>query len=170
MATNPMPASDTATAWVIFLHGLGDSGQGWAHLGQQLSRRLPWIAWSFPDAAQSAVTCNGGSCMPSWFDIQRIPVAESEPLRPRGLDAAVSAVHAMLRQTESMGYDPSRVALAGFSQGGALALEAARRYPHKLGGVVSMSGWLPNGRHSKRQATPPSQRLRRPSKPVRRRL
>jgi phospholipase/carboxylesterase len=94
--------------------------------------------------------------MASWFDIVRIPVAENEPLCPRGLDAAVSAVHAMLRQTESLGFHPSRVVLAGFSQGGALALEAARRYPRRLGGAISLSGWLPNGRHSKRQPAPPS--------------
>lgn len=93
--------------------------------------------------------------MRSWFDIETIPIELNQEIgidgelrctsdalkEPQGLPAAVSMVHAMLAQAESMGYPPTRIVLAGFSQGGALALLAGRLYAKRLGGVISLAGW-----------------------------
>ncbi|CAE8654454.1 unnamed protein product, partial [Polarella glacialis] len=117
----------TPTASVIFLHGLGDSGGGWTSLRRDAP--LEWARWSFPDAPEQAVSCNGGHRMPSWFDIEELPLSERETVgSPRGIDAAVSAVHAMLRQSESLGFPAHRTILGGFSQGAALALLAGLSY------------------------------------------
>ena len=153
---NRSPAApDKHTAWVIWLHGLGDSGSGWLHLLKTVGDDLPWVKWSFPDAAERPMSCSGGRYQRSWFDISELPVplsqeigidgelrTTSDALRdPDGLPSAVSAVHAMLKQAESMGFPPSRICLGGFSQGAALALLAARLYPKPLGGVIGLSGW-----------------------------
>ena len=154
--SNRSPAApDKHTAWVIWLHGLGDSGSGWLHLLQAIGDNLPWVKWSFPDAAERRMTCSGGRYQRSWFDIERLPIplgqeigidgelrTTSDALRdPDGLPSAISAVHAMLKQAESMGFAPNRICLGGFSQGAALALLAARLYSKPLGGVIGLSGW-----------------------------
>jgi HSP20 family molecular chaperone IbpA len=93
--------------------------------------------------------------MLSWFDIEKLPIplgqeigidgevrTTSAALRdPPMLDAAVSAVHAMLKQAESMGYESTRIVLGGFGQGAALALLAGRSYSNPLGGIVCSRGW-----------------------------
>jgi len=102
------------TCSVVFLHGLGDSGSGWASL--QSEAPVPWARWSFPDAPQQPVSCNMGMRMPSWFDIADLPLTDRESAgRPRGIDAAVSMVHAMLKQSEGLGYPAERTVLGGFS-------------------------------------------------------
>eukprot|EP00933_Yihiella_yeosuensis_P062411 TRINITY_DN65360_c0_g1_i1.p1 TRINITY_DN65360_c0_g1~~TRINITY_DN65360_c0_g1_i1.p1 ORF type:complete len:331 (-),score=66.68 TRINITY_DN65360_c0_g1_i1:72-1064(-) len=128
------------TASIIFLHGLGDSGSGWSSL--QYEAPVSWSRWSFPDAPKQPVSCNGGVQMPSWFDIQDLPLGERESRgAPRGIEASVSAVHAMLRQSESLGFSAERTILGGFSQGAALSLLAGLTYEKPLAGVVALSGW-----------------------------
>ena len=147
--------TNDADAWVIWLHGLGDSGGGWTHIQSAIGSRLPWIKWSFPDAAEQRVTCNHGMRMRAWFDISTLPIqlgqeigidgetrTSSDALRdPNGLAGAVSAVHAMIAQAEGMGYHSTRIILGGFSQGAALALLAGRLYPKALAGIIAHSGW-----------------------------
>lgn len=159
-ATNDLsgrsPAStDKHDAWIIWLHGLGESGHALLHLQSVLGYDMPWVKWSFPEAAIQSVTANGGTRMRSWFDVTTLPITPSQDFgldgevrtcnsalrEPTGLGPAVSAVHAMLTQAESMGYKSTRIILGGVSQGGALALLAARLYPRPLGGVISLSGW-----------------------------
>lgn len=128
------------TASVIFLHGLGDSGAGWSDLQQEAP--LPWARWSFPDAQNQPVSCNMGMSMPSWFDLQELPLGDAESAgAPRGIDKAVSMVHAMLRQSESLGFAPERTVLGGFSQGAALSLLAGLTYEKPLAGIIALSGW-----------------------------
>ena len=115
---NRSPAApEKHTAWVIWLHGLGDSGTGWTHLMHAVGAQLPHVKWSFPDAAEQSVTCKGGARMRSWFDITELPMTPSQEIgidgelrisskalcEPQGLQAAISMVHAMLAQAESMG-------------------------------------------------------------------
>ncbi|CAE8623668.1 unnamed protein product, partial [Polarella glacialis] len=119
---------------------LGDSGGGWTSLRRDAP--LEWARWSFPDAPEQAVSCNGGNHMPSWFDIEELPLGERETVgAPRGIVAAVSAVHAMLRQSESLGFPAHRTILGGFSQGAALALLAGLSYEKPLAGIIALSGW-----------------------------
>lgn len=149
-------APDKHDAWVIWLHGLGESShRNWSHLQLLVGTDLPWLKWSTPDAAAAPVTCRAGASMPSWFDVAEVPVPAGQEIgidgevrissaaleEPAGLAAAVSACHAMLRQAESMGYASRRVVLGGSGQGGALALLAGRMYDRPLGGIVSFGGW-----------------------------
>ena len=143
---------DKHDAWVIWLHDLGGRGE---HLELQLGDAIPWVKWSFPNATVQRVTCQPGRSLPSWFDIKEVPIpcgqevgidgevrTTSDALQePGGLGAAVSMVHAMLTQAESLGYPSTRLVLGGSGQGGALALLAGRLYSRPLGGIVSFSGW-----------------------------
>eukprot|EP00928_Gymnodinium_smaydae_P090308 TRINITY_DN74132_c0_g1_i1.p1 TRINITY_DN74132_c0_g1~~TRINITY_DN74132_c0_g1_i1.p1 ORF type:complete len:355 (-),score=40.95 TRINITY_DN74132_c0_g1_i1:50-1027(-) len=128
------------TASVIFLHGLGDCGESWSCLQQEAP--VPWARWSFPDAPRQSVSCNMGMSMPSWFDLKELPLSDAESAgAPSGVEKAVNAVHAMLRQSESLGFVPERTVLGGFSQGAALSLLAGLTYEKPLGGIIALSGW-----------------------------
>src|SRR4051812_37761994 len=64
-----LPSSRPATASIIFMHGLGDTGHGWSPIGKQLARRFPYCRFIFPHAPKQPVTLNFGMSMPSWYDI-----------------------------------------------------------------------------------------------------
>lgn len=66
-----LPPTAKHTATVFILHGLGDTGHGWADVAEMLSGRMPWVKWVLPHAPQIAVTVNGGMRMPAWYDIPR---------------------------------------------------------------------------------------------------
>jgi predicted esterase len=126
---------------VIFLHGLGDRGASWQELSRNKSTHNQIIArWQFPNSPIQAVSCNGGMEMPSWFDIDRIPVTETENDHPNGLDESIQLVHALMDEMSGNGID--RIILGGFSQGGAMAQIAGLTYGKRLAGIVSFSGWL----------------------------
>jgi len=80
--------------------------------------------------------------MPSWFDIYALPVGVSEPEEPAGISASVAAVHGLLDGLVKSGVPSQSILLGGFSQGGALSLQAGLTYPSRLAGIVCISGWL----------------------------
>jgi len=123
---------------VIFLHGLGDSGSGWANLRSDLGLG-PHVQWQFPDAPMGRSTCNDGDMVRQWFDIVTLPLIDGEA-HP-GFAGAVAQVHQLLRQVEAQGIPPERTVLGGFSQGGTLALAAGLSTPRPLAGIISCSGW-----------------------------
>lgn len=128
-----------ASGTVIFLHGLGDTGMGWAPVMDMVKEaHLKYVC---PHAPVQAVTLNGGMQMPSWFDIRSLDASGNED--EAGIKKAAESVHAMLKAEEESGTPPSRIVLGGFSQGGGLALYSALTYEKKLGGVVALSSWLP---------------------------
>eukprot|EP00418_Pyrodinium_bahamense_P044550 CAMPEP_0179191926 /NCGR_PEP_ID=MMETSP0796-20121207/95336_1 /TAXON_ID=73915 /ORGANISM="Pyrodinium bahamense, Strain pbaha01" /LENGTH=289 /DNA_ID=CAMNT_0020896161 /DNA_START=72 /DNA_END=937 /DNA_ORIENTATION=- len=127
------------TALVIWLHGLGDTGKGWADLRTLHAASMPWTKWSFPTAPVQPVTCNSGALTTSWFDLSRIPVQGGE--EHAGLESAAAKIQEFIRQAEQEGIPPSRIAVGGFSQGGALSLLAGLCGPHGLAGVCCLSGW-----------------------------
>lgn len=126
----------TTTAAIIFLHGLGDSGAGWA-TGFPLPN-LPYVRTILPDAETQSVSLNGGMPMPSWFDLHGLD--ESSPDDSAGIERAVQRV---VRIIDEIKIPSERIILAGFSQGGALALTAGLRCKQKIGGIVALSCWLP---------------------------
>mmetsp|Transcript_24521 Transcript_24521/g.48727 ORF Transcript_24521/g.48727 Transcript_24521/m.48727 type:complete len:227 (+) Transcript_24521:104-784(+) len=130
---------------IIFVHGLGDSGRGWSFLESSMPDfgKGRKVSYTFPDAPNQPVACNGGMVMPSWFDIKAIPVDAREPDDPAGIDASVSAIHRVIDDVIAHhDLEPKNVILGGFSQGGAMSLMAGSLYPRPLGGVVCLSGWL----------------------------
>merc|ERR1712010_123973 len=85
------------TAAVIFLHGLGDTCAGWSSIARQYAAELPHVHWEFPNAPTQPVTCNGGMRMTSWFDIDNIPIDESENDNPKGLGDSIATLHNVIK-------------------------------------------------------------------------
>ncbi|OMO76861.1 Phospholipase/carboxylesterase/thioesterase [Corchorus capsularis] len=143
-ASSRKPDSMAARSFVLWLHGLGDSGP--ANEPIKTLFRSPEFRnnkWSFPSAPENPVTCNYGMRMPSWFDIHEIPVTADSPKDESDVLKAVQNVHAMIDKEVAAGTDPNNVFVCGFSQGGALTLASVLLYPKKLGGGAVFSGWVP---------------------------
>ncbi|XP_066155273.1 acyl-protein thioesterase 1 [Euwallacea fornicatus] len=134
-----LAATAKHTATLIFLHGLGDTGQGWAQAMNAI--RSPFVKVICPTAKTMPVTLNAGFRMPSWFDLKSLD--ESGPEDEQGIKTATLEVQSLIENEIQAGIPANRIVIGGFSQGGALALYSALTFPQKLGGVVALSGWLP---------------------------
>jgi phospholipase/carboxylesterase len=131
-----------ADAAVVLMHGLGADGHDFESLVPEL--RLPAspsVRWVFPHAPVRPVTLNGGHRMRAWYDIVAIDrrAAEDEA----GVRQSADTIGALVRRERDRGIAAERIVLAGFSQGGAMALFTALRWPERLGGVVALSCYLP---------------------------
>ncbi|XP_012644731.1 acyl-protein thioesterase 1 isoform X1 [Microcebus murinus] len=134
-----VPAARKATAAVIFLHGLGDTGHGWAEAFAGI--RSSHIKYICPHAPVRPVTLNMNMAMPTWFDIIGLSPdsQEDEP----GIKHAAESIKALIDQEVKNGIPSNRIILGGFSQGGALSLYTALTTQQKLAGVTALSCWLP---------------------------
>jgi len=141
MSSSPVviSAASKHTASVIFLHGLGDTGHGWAHSLQL--QKLPHVKYICPTAPTIPVTLNSGCRMPSWFDLRTLDAEGPED--EEGIKRASDLVIQMIADEEEKGISSDRIVLGGFSQGGALAIYTALRCTKPLGGVIALSCWLP---------------------------
>ncbi|KAJ4975787.1 hypothetical protein NE237_000893 [Protea cynaroides] len=138
------PDSMAARSFVLWLHGLGESGPANESIKTFFTApEFRNTTWSFPSAPSKPVSCNYGAVMPSWFDIHEIPVAAESPKDEDGLLKAVQNVHAMIDQEVASGINSENIFICGFSQGGALTLASTLLYPRTLGGGVVFSGWVP---------------------------
>ena len=126
---------------VIWLHGLGADGHDFAPIVPELvrpgERALRFV---LPHAATRAVTINGGMSMRAWYDIVGFDrhAAQDES----GIRASAAAIDALIRRENERGVPTERIALAGFSQGGAMALFTGTRYPQKLAGIIGLSCYM----------------------------
>ncbi|GAA6233296.1 acyl-protein thioesterase 2 [Lates japonicus] len=132
-------ALEKETAAVIFLHGLGDSGHGWADTLSGI--RLPHVKIICPHAPQIPVTLNMRTTMPAWFDLMGL--STDSPEDESGIKRAAENITAIIEHEAKNGIPPHRIILGGFSQGGALSLYTALTCQHQLAGVVALSCWLP---------------------------
>lgn len=132
-------ATSKHTATVIFLHGLGDTGHGWA--SPMAAIRAPHIKVVCPTAPEMPVTLNAGFKMNSWFDLMSLDVDGNEDTQ--GIKKACENVHHLIEEEVKAGIPHERILLGGFSQGGALALYSSFRHTKSLAGVVALSCWLP---------------------------
>lgn len=131
-----------ADAAVIWLHGLGADGNDFVPVVKEL--QLPpraSVRFLFPHAPSIPVTINGGYTMPAWYDIREISMERSVDVEQ--LRRSAEMVHAFVEDQINAGIDSRRIVLAGFSQGGAVVLEAALSCPHPLAGVMSLSSYFP---------------------------
>ena len=136
--------STTATACVIWLHGLGDSGAGFAPVVPVLG--LPQghsIRFVFPHAPEQAVTINGGYIMRSWYDIKSMDLHDRADIN--GVLASETLVTALINEQIDAGIAAENIILAGFSQGGVMSLFTGLRYGKKLAGIMALSCYLPAG-------------------------
>lgn len=128
-------------ASVIWMHGLGDDGKGWSEVVPALN--LPQslaVRFIFPHAPVIAVTINNGMRMRAWYDIRQANLSERADLE--GVRTSQAHVDALIAREVSRGIAARRVILAGFSQGGAIALYAGVRHAERLGGVIGLSTYL----------------------------
>ena len=132
------PKPDAAVIW---MHGLGDDGSGWSQVVPSLG--LPKelsVRFVFPHAPVMAVTINNGMRMRAWYDIRQANLNERADLD--GVRRSQAHVDALLVREASRGIAPRRTLLAGFSQGGAIALYAGLRFDARLAGIIALSAYL----------------------------
>ena len=142
-----------ATAAVVWLHGLGADGHDFEPVAAELGRGgLDGIRYVFPHAPVRPVTINGGMEMRAWYDIAGSDFdrrADEEGVRQ---SAGIAA--ALVDEQIARGIAAERIVLAGFSQGGAIALYAGLRFPFRLAGLLALSTYLPAPRSLEAQAHP----------------
>ena len=130
---------DSCDAAVIWLHGLGASGHDFEPIVPLLN--LPDVRFVFPHARSRPVTINMGYVMPAWYDILSMTRSSN---RESAEDIRVSAkeICRLIERENSRGVPTNRIVLAGFSQGGAMALHVGQRYPESLAGMMILSAYL----------------------------
>ncbi|TFJ84850.1 hypothetical protein NSK_003882 [Nannochloropsis salina CCMP1776] len=133
------PVGGPAQSSIIWMHGLGDSGEGWA--GAFDPKVFPTTRMIFPTAPTRPITLNGGFPMPGWFDINGLD--ESSPEDRAGFEEAKQRIARIVQGEVEAGVPADKIVLGGFSQGGAVTLHLALRSEVRLGGAVILSGWLP---------------------------
>ena len=132
----------TADAAVIWLHGLGADGYDFVPIVQEL--RLPAtmaVRFIFPHAAPRPVTINNGFVMRAWYNITSLGPDRKED--DVGIRESATVVNQYVQQQNARGVESKRIVIAGFSQGGAIALQAGLRYPERIAGIMALSTYLP---------------------------
>jgi phospholipase/carboxylesterase len=164
MSNTPLPFVDvnprqSHDAVVIWLHGLGDSGNGFAPIVPELN--LPTnlaIRFVFPHAPERAVTINNGMLMRAWYDIKTMDFNNRADVE--GVHESAALVEQLIEDEIAKGIPSHRILLAGFSQGGVIALHLGTRYGKKLAGIMALSTYMCEGeklaaeKHSANQDTP----------------
>jgi phospholipase/carboxylesterase len=152
--TGPNP-----TFSIIWMHGLGADGHDFEPLVPELlDDGMPVMRFVFPHAPVRPVTINNGYQMRAWYDIIGIDRRSAEDFA--GISASAKAIDELIKRENERGIATSRIVVAGFSQGGAMALHIATRYPETLAGVIALSCYLPQSRelatarHAANQQTP----------------
>ncbi|KAJ1956684.1 hypothetical protein GGI12_005243 [Dipsacomyces acuminosporus] len=130
------------TASVIFLHGLGDSGDGWKPVAQMLTRSLPHVKFILPNAPLMPVSLNFGMVMPSWYDIKSLDKLASQE-DEAGMRASMIQINRIVSDEIASGIPAERIVLGGFSQGGAMTLFTGLQSEYRLGGMAVLSAYLP---------------------------
>jgi len=144
--------SQPAKASVIWLHGLGADGYDFANIVPEL--KLPAdlaIRFVFPHAPVRPVTINAGTPMRAWYDILGFDFNSREDAE--GVHTSQQAINDLIAQEKKSGISAGNIVLAGFSQGGAMALHCGLRYPERLAGIIALSCYLPLARNFHSDAT-----------------
>ncbi len=133
------PVVGEAQGAIIWLHGLGASGHDFEPIAPLLE--LHDIRFIFPHAPEQPVSLNRGYVMPSWYDIRTL---EAGPNRESEADIRETAlrIEALITREIERGLMPSDIVLAGFSQGGAIALHVGLRYEETLKGIMALSTYM----------------------------
>lgn len=129
---------------VIWLHGLGADGHDFEPVVPEL--RLPEdlaLRFVFPHAPIRPVTLNAGMRMRAWYDIVAIDRRARQD--EEGIRESAAATVELIEREKERGIPAARIVLAGFSQGGAIAIHTALRYPERLAGLIALSTWMPLG-------------------------
>jgi phospholipase/carboxylesterase len=135
--TGPNP-----TAAILVMHGLGADGNDFVPIANELElSSVGPVRFVFPNAPVIPVTINGGYRMPAWYDILAADLVKRED--EAGLRRSQAAIEVLIANEKARGIPASRIVVAGFSQGCAMALMTGLRHAERLAGIVGLSGYLP---------------------------
>ena len=127
---------------VIWLHGLGADGHDFEAIVPELGvADQLGLRFVFPHAPMRPVTINGGMTMRAWYDI--LTLERGGPQDEAGIRESGRLLELLIEREHERDIPHDKIVLAGFSQGGAIALHTALRYPHRLAGLMALSTWLP---------------------------
>ena len=127
---------------IIWMHGLGADGNDFVPMVRELDLTgLPGIRFIFPHANTMPVTISNGYVMRSWYDITGLELGRRED--ENGLRASQKDIEAFIEREKARGIPASRIILAGFSQGCAIAIQTGLRHPEPLAGLLCLSGYVP---------------------------
>ncbi len=127
---------------IIWLHGLGADCNDFAPIEPHLVHSdWPPLRFVFPHAPVRPVTVNNGMLMRAWYDIAGFDLSQRQD--EAGVRASVAQVEQLIAREAGRGVPSERVILAGFSQGGAVALATGLRHAERLGGAIALSTYLP---------------------------
>ncbi|HEX6066152.1 MAG TPA: alpha/beta hydrolase [Longimicrobiales bacterium] len=147
-------------AAVIWMHGLGADGNDFVPIVPELKlAATPAVRFVFPHAPMRPVTINNGYVMRAWYDVTYGDL-EGKSKRPdeTGVRASEKEIVKLIARERGRGIDSEKIVLAGFSQGGALALQTGLRYPEKLAGIMALSTYLPLAETLAREASEANKR------------
>lgn len=133
--------SDNASASIIWLHGLGADGHDFEGIVPELA--LPESAglrFIFPHAPERAVTVNNGYVMRAWYDIKSLEIDAAQD--EHGIRESAKLIEALIEAEHQRGIAYNKIILAGFSQGGVIALHLGLRFQHRLAGIMALSAYL----------------------------
>ena len=128
------------TISVIWMHGLGADGNDFVPIVPELELPDAAIRFVFPHAPVQPVTINGGMRMRAWYDISDSAIRREDE---RGVRASQALVEALIAREKERGTSAKRLVLAGFSQGGAIALQTGLRHPERIAGIMALSTYVP---------------------------
>lgn len=135
--TGPKPVAS-----IVWLHGLGADGNDFVPIVPELvDPSWPALRFVFPHAPVRPVTINGGMAMRAWYDIRALNLAERAD--ETGVRASLAEIEKLIAAEVDRGIPSDRVFVAGFSQGGVMALQAGLRHASKLAGIIGLSCYLP---------------------------
>lgn len=125
---------------IIWLHGLGADGEDFVSVAEEITLPVA-VRYIFPHAPKQPVSINGGFVMRAWYDIVAADIGAQQD--EAGIRASQAAIEMLIEQEKSRGIAEEKIFLAGFSQGGAIALHTGLRHPARLGGIIALSSYLP---------------------------
>ena len=143
-------------ASVIWMHGLGADGNDFVPIVNELGLdSTPATRFLFPHAPMRPVTINNGFVMRAWYDVTLGDLeGHSRRADERGVRESQAQIAALIEREEQRGIAVERIVLAGFSQGGAVALQTGLRFPRKLAGMMALSTYLPLAESLPAEAAP----------------
>ncbi|MEI7842112.1 MAG: alpha/beta hydrolase-fold protein [Gallionellaceae bacterium] len=125
---------------IIWLHGLGADGNDFVPIAEEMNLPVA-VRYIFPHAPEQPVTINGGYVMRSWYDIVATDIGSRQDAV--GVRASQAEIEKLIAQERARGVSAKNIFLAGFSQGGAVALYTGLRHQEQLGGILALSTYLP---------------------------
>jgi phospholipase/carboxylesterase len=147
-------------ASVIWMHGLGADGNDFVPVVHELDLTgAPPVRFVFPHAPMRPVTINNGYVMRAWYDVSFADLeGKAKRADEKGVRDSQEAVGKLIGREAARGIAPRNIVLAGFSQGGAIALQTGLRYPQQLAGIMALSTYLPLAESLPLEASPANSR------------